>query len=82
MYEALEIEFIGRKNTCGKMPGCFSDITAITARTRKRINHTRTKPATDRVFQATQVAILQVVIFFTFLEALGSPRHWKDISKF
>ena len=57
------------------MPGCFADITAITARTRKRISHTRMKPATDRVFQTEQVAILQIVIFFTFSEVSGSPRH-------
>ena len=39
-------------HTCGKMPGCFADITGITARTCKLINHTRTKPVRDRVFHA------------------------------
>ena len=39
---------------CGKMPGCFADITDITARTCKLVYNTRTKPARDRVFHGKQ----------------------------
>ena len=31
-------------HACGKMPGCFADITGITARTCKLVYNTRTKP--------------------------------------
>ena len=34
-------------------------VTGITARTRKLINHTRTKPARDRFFYAKDVAYLK-----------------------
>ena len=35
---------------CEKMSGGFADITGITAHTGKLVNHTRMKPAGDRVF--------------------------------
>ena len=44
---------------CEKMPGCFTDITGITARTYKLINHTQTKPTRDRIFHAKHAAYLK-----------------------
>ena len=41
------------------MPGCFADITGITARTCKLVNNTRAKPARDGVFHAKQFAYLK-----------------------
>ena len=41
------------------MPGCFADITGITARTCKLVNNTRAKPARDRVFHAKQLGYLK-----------------------
>ena len=46
-------------HACGKMPGCFADITGITACTCKLVYNTRTKPARDRVFHAKQIAYLK-----------------------
>ena len=48
-------------HTCGKMLGCFADITGITAHTCKLINHTRTKPVRDGVFHAKHVAMLYIL---------------------
>ena len=50
-------------HACGKMPGCFADITGITACTCKLVYNTRTKPARDRVFHAKQIAYLKVSSF-------------------
>ena len=41
------------------MPGCFADITGVTARTCKLVNNTRAKPARDGVFHAKQFAYLK-----------------------
>jgi hypothetical protein len=41
------------------MSGGFADITGITARTCKLVNHTRTKPAGDRVLHTKKVADLK-----------------------
>ena len=41
------------------MPGCFADITGITARTCQLVNNTRAKPTRDRVFHAKQLAYLK-----------------------
>ena len=43
---------------CGKMLGCFADITGITACTCKLVYNTRTKPARDRVFHAKEIAYI------------------------
>ena len=44
---------------CGKMSGCFTLITCITARAYKFINHTRTKPTRDRIFHAKHATYLE-----------------------
>ena len=49
---------------CEKMSGGFADITGITARTGKLVNHTRMKPAGDRVFHTKKVADLAVPTTF------------------
>ena len=54
MFENVRGPITGQVLTCacGKMPGCFADMTGITAHTCKLKNNMRTEPVRDRVFHA------------------------------
>ena len=58
LRSTLNIVVLCVQHLCGKMPGCFTDITSITARTCKLLNNMQTKPARDRVFHTKQLAYL------------------------
>ena len=50
-------------HACGKMPGCFADITGITARTCKLVDNTRTKPAFFESAIASRESEIILLIF-------------------